>query len=667
MTLTELDASGNEGSVVANGTLDDTALLPNTAGNEIPNPAYFTGPIWPAFKNHNGTDGYADNACYEVVTSSGTMVDVPEVVGLSQAAAEAAITDALLTVGTVSTANSDSVPAGDVISQDPAALTSVSSGSAVDIVVSLGPAPASVGVCEDFESGFAGANVGDHADWFDGGSGPVATAGNGVAGSVGLAPSGAIFTWTAHPFDWNAPDFVGVNFQMDFQTNGSGQFDDDRVGWMITDNDVNSNNIFGVQLDPGGGGQNIEAYWDGNTFGDDGGRTSIVDLPVLTANAWYRLRAEITKLTDTSARIHVTLTELDASGNEGSVVANGTLDDTALLPNTAGNEIPNPAYFTGPIWPAFKNHNGTVGYADNACYEVVTSSGTMVDVPEVVGLSQAAAETAITDALLTVGTVSTANSDSVPAGDVISQDPAALTSVPSGSAVDLVVSSGPAPAGTGSSQDFDSYIPGSNIGSYDGWYDGTGGSGPVVTSGIGIGGSLGLAPGSAIFTWTDHPFNWNDPDVTAVKVGMDFQTDGSGQFDDDRIGWMITDTDVDSSNIFGVQLDHSDGGIVTYWRDSSDTRIQDPIVPLSNLSPNTWYRLRATITKLTATSARIDVSLVELDSSGNPTGTAWTGTAEDTSLWPGGVPDERYFTADDYVAGIQESQRDSRCRRQRLF
>ena len=142
--------------------------------------------------------------------------------------------------------------------------------------------PVMVGVCEDFESGFAGANVGDHGDWFDGGSGPVATAGNGVAGSVGLAPSGSIFTWIAHPFDWNAPDFVGVNVQMDFQTNGSGQFDDDRIGWMITDNDVNSNNNFGVQLDPGGGGQNIEAYWDGNTFGDDGGRTSIVDLPALT-------------------------------------------------------------------------------------------------------------------------------------------------------------------------------------------------------------------------------------------------------------------------------------------------------------------------------------------------------------------------------------------------
>ena len=125
-----------------------------------------------------------------------------------------------------------------------------------------------------------------------------------------LLPANNIFTRVAESFDWNAPDFVGVNLQMDFQTDGSGHFDDDRVGWMIADDTNSSDYIFGVQMDPGGSGYNIEAYWDGDTFGDDGGRTSIVDLPTLTANAWYRLRAEITKLTATSARIDVTLTAL---------------------------------------------------------------------------------------------------------------------------------------------------------------------------------------------------------------------------------------------------------------------------------------------------------------------------------------------------------------------
>jgi hypothetical protein len=65
-------------------------------------------------------------------------------------------------------------------------------------------------------------------------------------------------------------------------------------------------------------------------------------------------------------------------------------------------------------------------------------------VPNVVGDTQAAATTAITGAGLVVGTVTSASSSTVPSGDVISQSPAAGTSVNVGSAVDLVISSGPA-------------------------------------------------------------------------------------------------------------------------------------------------------------------------------------------------------------------------------
>jgi hypothetical protein len=70
------------------------------------------------------------------------LLPVPDVVGLTQSAAEAAITNAGLVVGTVSTEISDTVPAGDVISQLPLAGTSVAPGTAVDLFVSSGP-PAS--------------------------------------------------------------------------------------------------------------------------------------------------------------------------------------------------------------------------------------------------------------------------------------------------------------------------------------------------------------------------------------------------------------------------------------------------------------------------------------------------------------------------------------------
>jgi YVTN family beta-propeller protein len=78
---------------------------------------------------------------------------------------------------------------------------------------------------------------------------------------------------------------------------------------------------------------------------------------------------------------------------------------------------------------------------------LVASSG--VSVPNTTGDSQASASSAITAAGLVVGTVTQQASGSVAVGNVISQDPAAGTSVAGGSAVNLVVSSGNAGGGGG--------------------------------------------------------------------------------------------------------------------------------------------------------------------------------------------------------------------------
>ena len=71
-------------------------------------------------------------------------VSVPNVVGLTQAAAESAITGAGLVVGSVLEQSSETVPAGSVISQDPVGGASVASGTAVNLVVSSGVATVSV-------------------------------------------------------------------------------------------------------------------------------------------------------------------------------------------------------------------------------------------------------------------------------------------------------------------------------------------------------------------------------------------------------------------------------------------------------------------------------------------------------------------------------------------
>jgi len=73
---------------------------------------------------------------------------------------------------------------------------------------------------------------------------------------------------------------------------------------------------------------------------------------------------------------------------------------------------------------------------------VISSGPQMVTVPNVEGLPQAAATTAITGAKLMVGTITQQTSDTVATGNIISQDPASASSVAQGSPVNLVISSG---------------------------------------------------------------------------------------------------------------------------------------------------------------------------------------------------------------------------------
>ena len=69
---------------------------------------------------------------------------MPNVLGDTQAVATSAITGVGLVVGTVTTASSSTVASGDVISESPAAGTGVNVGSAVNLVISSGPAKVSV-------------------------------------------------------------------------------------------------------------------------------------------------------------------------------------------------------------------------------------------------------------------------------------------------------------------------------------------------------------------------------------------------------------------------------------------------------------------------------------------------------------------------------------------
>ena len=95
-----------------------------------------------------GTQASTGSAVNLVVSSGPVQVAVPNVVGLTQAAATTSITGAGLILGTVTQQSSSTVAAGKVISEEtPAAGTQVSSGSAVNLVVSSGPVPSSCAEC----------------------------------------------------------------------------------------------------------------------------------------------------------------------------------------------------------------------------------------------------------------------------------------------------------------------------------------------------------------------------------------------------------------------------------------------------------------------------------------------------------------------------------------
>jgi len=228
----------------------------------------------------SGTQVVVGSAVNLVVSWGPPQVAVPNVVGLTQAAATTAITNANLVVGTVTTQSSTTVPAGSVISQNPSAGTQVVTGSAVSLVVSSG-APGQITV----------------------------------------------------------PNVVGMT-----------------------------------------------------------------------------QAAATTAITNAGLVVGTVLTAPSATVQAGSIISSTPAAGTAVAPGSS-------------------------------VALTVSSGPSMVTVPNVVGLTQTAATSAITAANLALGAVTLASSTFVPAGEVMSQTPAAATMIAVGTAVDLVVSSGQ-PAGS---------------------------------------------------------------------------------------------------------------------------------------------------------------------------------------------------------------------------
>ena len=129
-----------------------------------------------------------------------------------------------------------------------------------------------------------------------------------------------------------------------------------------------------------------------------------------------------------------------------------TLDCAAAFPLAPG-AVCNETFNFSP--PSATYFTGTATFTDNtlnanAMTQVVALVGTgatngqagTVAVPNVVGQPQIAASTPLTGVGLALGTVTSASSNTVPSGSVISESPGAGTQVTVGSAVNLLVSTG---------------------------------------------------------------------------------------------------------------------------------------------------------------------------------------------------------------------------------
>lgn len=142
-TVTAADFSNAGSSSVAIGPVTQTLpgvfavqVTPTTSGTlrlQIPSGAALTD------LSNNALDTAIAIQDDALITVNPAMVIVPNVVGMQQAGAESDLVSSNLSVGGISGQYHESVPAGNVMGQDPPTGSSVAYGSPVNLVVSLGP------------------------------------------------------------------------------------------------------------------------------------------------------------------------------------------------------------------------------------------------------------------------------------------------------------------------------------------------------------------------------------------------------------------------------------------------------------------------------------------------------------------------------------------------
>jgi len=343
-------------------------------------------------------------------------VSVPSVVSDTVAQATSALQGVGLTLGTQTTASNATVPSGEIISESPAANTSVAKGSAVAVVTSGGPPISSMMI-----------------------SGTVA-AGTALTGTVSVYDSSA----STQPRSSGTAIVTG------------GQY-------TVTVTGFTAPFLIQATGQVGGQGPTVTLYSVATAAG------TVNVTPITTLMALNMAAGNLQSLMTGSAGALPSLTATDLSDQNTNVdtllssvlTAEGlsatyNFSTTAFTPGSAGYDklLDNVAInstsatavtVTNVTAPAAPITINTANGSPSGALDITNGPATLPSepsVPSVVSDTVTQATSALKSAGLTLGTQTTASSATVPSGEIISQSPAANTSVANGTAVTVVVSSG---------------------------------------------------------------------------------------------------------------------------------------------------------------------------------------------------------------------------------
>jgi len=423
----------------------------------------------------------SEDTTVDLVICGPQMVDVPDVVGMSQADAESEITSAGL-IAEQAAINpylySDTVPAGHVIRQDPAGGTSVCIGASVGLVI-----------CEKYEvPNVVGMTEADAR-------GALSSLHLGVANCISREWSDTVPEGRIISQDPEAGTWVRRNYSVDLVICGSQMVDvPDVVGmyqwyaeraihsncWLVSAiSQVYSATVakgYVISQDPPGGtsvpiGSSVDL-----TISQ--GPPGMVEVPDVVgwwwelAMEWLYLRDLVYSHDESSWVFSDTVEEdhvISQDPAAGTVVAKGSTVWVTISLGSCQTRVPDVVGMPeGDAKQKITSHCPWLVPAISRVYSDTVAEGyvisqdpaarTLVDcdstvhltislgpwtVPDVVGMSESDAASTINSAELSVGSIGYLYSDTVPAGCVISQYPRAGTVVDSGSKVDLDISMGP--------------------------------------------------------------------------------------------------------------------------------------------------------------------------------------------------------------------------------